>query len=59
MKLYIVSIGTRIVHDGCLRLEQAKDLQKKLKEEGYKKVWVLEETDPDPTENFKLIEEFG
>ena len=58
MKLYCVSIGSEFAHDGYLDHEQAKKLQKQLKEKGYKKVWVVEETEPDPTEHFKLFGEF-
>lgn len=56
MKLYIVSVGNKFVHDGYLDLEQAKDLQNELKEKGHKKVWVIEDTHPDLTEKFLLKE---
>ena len=56
MKLYIVSVGNKFVHDGYLGLEQAKDLQKELKNKGHKKVWVIEDTHPDLTEKFSLKE---
>jgi len=58
MKFYIVSAESNFVHDGYLGLEEAKDLQKDLKEKGYKKVWVIEDTHPDLTEKFELKEEY-
>jgi len=56
MKFYIVSAESNFVHDGYLGLEQAKDLQKELKDKGHKKVWVIEDTHPDLTEKFLLKE---
>ena len=56
MKLYIVSVGSKIVHDGYVSYEQGNEIKKQLKDKGYKQVWVIQETEPDPTEQFKMEE---